>query len=99
MRRRITILPDASAEFNESVDWYEKKSRGRGELFAAAVVDVMERCLQDPGFYPIVRRSTRQARVLNYPFCVYFQEVESGILVISIFHTKRNPKIWQQRDP
>jgi len=97
MARKLKILPEASAEFDESATWYEKMSRGRGILFSEAVVEMLDRILEQPDFFPKVRGQIREARLLNYPFCVYYQEIENGILVISIFHTSRNPEIWQRR--
>jgi toxin ParE1/3/4 len=98
MARKLRILREASAEFDESAIWYEKQSCGRGSLFSEAIVEMLDRILAQPDFFPKVRGQIREARLLNYPFCVYYKEIENGILVLSIFHTSRNPEIWQQRD-
>lgn len=98
MLRKLKILPEASAEFDESAIWYDKQSRGRGSLFAEAIVEMFDRIMAKPDFYPKIRREIREARVLKYPFCIYYKEIEGGIMVLSVFHTSRNPEVWQMRD-
>jgi len=39
----------------------------------------------------------RRAVVRGFPYCVYYREEPALIRVISVFHTSRDPKIWQSR--
>lgn len=97
MTRIIKFDSEARAEFDDAVDWYERRSAGRGTMFADAVLLILDRIRQQPDFYPVVKKDVRQAIVAKNPSCVYYREDDQTILVISIFHASRNPEIWHRR--
>ena len=33
----------------------------------------------------------------GYPYCVYYRIEEDRVLVLAVFHTARDPAIWQNR--
>jgi hypothetical protein len=35
--------------------------------------------------------------VRGFPYCVYYREESSLVRVLSVFHTSRDPSIWQSR--
>lgn len=87
----------AIAEFDEAADWYEGRKNGLGEEFTAAVRRVLARIAADPDLYPEVYEDVRGALITGYPYCVYYREEPGQVLVLSVFHTSRDPSIWQQR--
>jgi len=87
----------ARAEFDEAADWYEAHQAGLGAAFTRAVQQVLDRIAGQPDYYPEVQDCVREALVRGFPFCVYYREEPGGVLVLSVFHTSRNPSIWQSR--
>ncbi len=39
----------------------------------------------------------RRARIDRFPFSISFKSENDAILVLAIFHEKRNPLIWKDR--
>jgi len=42
--------------------------------------------------FRVVYKDVRRALVKRFPFAVYFREDSDVINIVSVFHTKRNPK-------
>jgi plasmid stabilization system protein ParE len=93
----IIFRPEARAEFDESYDWYEDKRPGLGEAFAEQVQRVLDRIAAMPRIHGVVFGDVRKAVVVRFPYCVYYREEPSCVRVLAVFHTSRNPKIWQRR--
>lgn len=93
----IILRRVAQCEFIEAAEWYEKRRAGRGAKFTAAVRDVLSRIADQPDFYASVLDDVREALVSKYPYCVYYRVDGESILVLSIFHTSRDPTVWQNR--
>jgi len=87
----------ARVEFDDAADWYEQRQTGLGTAYTAAVQQVLDQITAQPALYPQVYGDVREALVSGFPFCVYYREEPGQIVVLSVFHTSRNPAIWQRR--
>jgi plasmid stabilization system protein ParE len=87
----------ARTEFDDGADWYDGRRAGLGTAFTAAVQDVLGRIAAQPDFYPQVFGDVREGLVAGFPYCVYYREEPGRVLVLSVFHTARNPSVWQSR--
>jgi hypothetical protein len=47
--------------------------------------------------YPEVWPGGREAPVLGWPYCVYYQVHDDHVMVIAVFHSARDPSVWQSR--
>ena len=97
MKLPIVFRPVARLEFNEAADWYEQRRAGRGAAFTAAVRQVLDPIAEHPQFYAEVFEDVREGLVTGYPYCVYYRIEAGQILVLAVFHTARDPSIWQRR--
>jgi plasmid stabilization system protein ParE len=95
--RDLIIRPEAEADLTEAFDWYERKVTGLGSEFILAVNTVLDSILHHPQRFPLVRKNIRRALTRRFPYQVFFFEAESRIIVIAVFHAKRNPAIWRER--
>jgi plasmid stabilization system protein ParE len=93
----VILLPEARAEFDEAYDWHESQQPGRGEAFAEQVQQVLDRIAAMPRLHAAVFGDVRKAVVQRFPYCVYYREEASCVRVLSVFHTSRDPSIWQSR--
>jgi len=93
----IVFRRAAQCEFIEAAEWYEKRRIGRGAKFTAAVREVLSRIAGQPDFYAQVLDDVREALVPKNPYCVYYRVDGERILVLSVFHTSRDPGVWQTR--
>ena len=87
----------ARDELDSGIDWYEARRAGLGDAFADAVELVVGAAAAQPDFYAAVYGNTREALVAGYPYCVYYREDAGRLIVLSVFHTSRDPSVWQRR--
>lgn len=97
MKRSIVFLRSARAEFDAAADWYEQRRAGLGAAFTASVERVLDRISKQPDSYARVYQGVHEAIVPRYPYCVYYQIDGQQIVVLAVFHTSRDPSIWQGR--
>lgn len=93
----VILDDDAQAELDEAFDWYDARSAERAAEFADAVEAVFTRIGARPRAHGIVYKDVRKAVVLGFTYCVYYYEEPHRVIVTSVFHTSRDPAIWQGR--
>jgi plasmid stabilization system protein ParE len=47
--------------------------------------------------HSVVFADIRKAVVVRFPYCVFYRAEPTRVQVISVFHTSRDPSIWQGR--
>jgi len=92
----VRLLPEAQAEFDAAVDWYEQQT-GLGADFVARVRDVINRVAANPKLHATVYQDVRKAVVTKFPYVVIYREEAGELLVVAVFHTSRDPSVWQSR--
>jgi toxin ParE1/3/4 len=97
MSYRLAFRPQARREFDAAGDWYEREQPRLGEAFLTEVERVLQAILVNPEIFPEVLEGIRKAVVKRFPYCVYFRTRGEIIVVLAVFHSARNPKIWQSR--
>lgn len=93
----LVIQPPAGEEIEDAARWYESEEPGLGDEFLVHVHATLRRILEDPKQFPIVRRGARRAIVARFPYLIFYVLKSDRVLVLSCFHAKRNPLIWQSR--
>ena len=93
----LVLHPDAQAEFDESHDWFEQRRAGDGEKFSLAIKAALGRIERNPLMYGIALDDIRKAVVPNYSFCIYYIIQDDRLFVTCVFHTSRDPAVWQGR--
>ncbi len=76
----------------DAYDWYEEKQIGLGELFLASLNDCFTRIQIQPKANSKIKKNYRQARVRKFPYVVVYEISNIDTVVLSVFHTSRNPK-------
>lgn len=94
---RLVVRPAAKEELLEAQDWYDAKVPNLGWGLVRCVDDCFQRIRRNPESYPVVHRDTRMAIVRRFPYLVFYRISGETISVISVFHAKRDPKIWKKR--
>jgi plasmid stabilization system protein ParE len=95
----IQINQDALQDIRDTVDWYNFKTLGLGDEFKRQAISKINSLKKNPSIYTIRYADVRCLLIKNYPFLVHFtiDETNSLVKVFAIFHTSRNPRIWQER--
>ena len=93
----LSFHPEAEAEFDIAFHWYENQKEGLGTEFVLCVNQTIEFIMHYPELHPIAHNQIRKTLVRRFPFTVLYKNMESGIRVIAVYHSKRNPARWQTR--
>jgi len=70
---------------------------GWGPKFAERVQAVLDRISATPEMHAKVYREVRKALVRQFPYSVYYRLRVDRVVVLAVFHNKRNPNIWKSR--
>ena len=100
MTRRVIIDAEAERELNEAANWYNARKPGLGGTFAQDVRDLLLKAAENPVRFRLVSQLTRQARLPKWPYySIYFtvQESSPQLIVVAVFHAKRNPAELRRR--
>lgn len=95
MSRAFVVRPQAESELDEAATWYSERSQGLGAEFVRVVDAAFAAIQRNPLQFPVVHREVRRAVLRRFPYAVLFTESELEIVVLSVFHSRRDPKRWQ----
>ncbi len=93
----IVFRLEAQAEFDEAFDWYEQQQAGLGVDFLMCVAEVLERIESFPEAWEIIFENVRRAVVRKFPYLILYVVEPNQVLVLAVFHSKRDPQIWRDR--
>ena len=92
MKRGFVLRRIAAQEFDDSIAWYEKQREGLGSEFRAVIEQYFQRIADHPEWFPKIRGEVRRAVILRrFPFVIHFLIEAKQIVVLSVFHTSREP--------
>lgn len=93
----VVLRTAAQAELDDAFDWYERQRPGLGVAFLAAAQDAFDRIAAMPLAHGLIFQDTRCALVRRYPYSVFYKIEPNQVVVLSVFHGKHDPRIWQGR--
>ena len=97
MNLSVTFRRAARAEFIEAAAWYESQRPGLGVEFITEIERCVDAATERPTPYAAIDKDVRRVVANRFPFSVYFRAEERRIVVLAVFHGRRNPVIWQER--
>ena len=93
----VSFRRPARAELIETARWYEARRRNLGVEFISEI----ERCVflvaENPLAHAVVQNGIRRIVAERFPYSIYFGVETTRIVVLAVFHFRRNPSIWQRR--
>jgi len=97
MAYMLEFHPEAEAELDEALSWYQQKSLGLLQDFFDEYLNLENRLEKNPREFPLVLEDIRRANFYRFPYSLFFILEGKTIFVLAIFHQSRDPKIWQER--
>ena len=96
-RRRFRYNAAAIAELERAATRYDGLRRGLGAELVNAVDAKIDRILESPQRWPLVR-GTRRVLVGRFPYALIYRELQDGeIEIVAVAHAKRRPRYWSRR--
>ncbi|MCI0693659.1 type II toxin-antitoxin system RelE/ParE family toxin [candidate division KSB1 bacterium] len=98
MSYKIFIRPEAEIDLNEAYFWYESQKAGLGKELVFQIDTCIASIQRNPFSYPFkYKKVVRGALVHRFPYSVFYVVEQQTIVVIAVFHAKRDPRVWQDR--
>jgi plasmid stabilization system protein ParE len=93
----VIFHPEARAEADGSVDFYEARLDGLGFRFLAAVEETTERISASPHAGAPLEGGYRKRIVPGFPYNIIYRVWEDYVYVVAIAHQHRGPGYWRER--
>jgi plasmid stabilization system protein ParE len=89
----------AKTDLSDAVKWYESQQKGLGKRFLNEMKESFSTICNNPTGFPIRYDDCRIYFTKIFPYGIHYQyiAVKNEIHIKAIFHTSRNPQIWEQR--
>src|SRR5437870_13254132 len=79
-------------------EWYDRWSVDLGNRFIDAALVAIRSARERPTSYPVVEDGIRAVRCKRFPYRVYYQAHSDRIDVLAVYHTARDPRLWNDPD-
>ncbi len=89
--------PEARAETDSSVEFYDARLDGLGLRFLAAVEKTTERISDGPDAGAPLQGGYRKRVVSGFPYNIIYRVWEDYVYVVAVAHQHRHPGYWRQR--
>ena len=98
MRHRTIFRRAARDDARSARDWYEERHPGLGAAFIQRLEACIAQIERNPKIGPVVDETTRRAQLRRFPYVVYYELLEDeDILVLAVWHGRRDPEPWKDR--
>lgn len=97
MTLRVVFLRAARAEFDAAALWYDARQAGLGMQFVSEINRVIDLASNHPERFPAKHLEIRCAQARRFPYSVFFRPGTTRVVVLAVFHARRDPAIWQAR--
>ena len=97
MTLRVVFLRAARAEFDAAALWYDARQAGLGMQFVSEINRVIDVASSHPERFPAKYLEIRCAQARRFPYSVFFHSEATRLVILAVFHARRDPTIWQAR--
>lgn len=97
MPKPIEFHQGARDDFDESFNWYAKRSHDAAIGFANAVDDAILEVLANSNRFPMTFCGCRHTTLKRFPFRIVFRDIQDRLVIVAVAHAKRRPGYWRDR--
>ena len=99
MKAKKIISIYAKTDLSNASKWYEKQQKGLGKRFLNEIKEAFDIICENPVGFQIRYDDYRVYFTKIFPYSIHYQYIANlnEVHIKAIFHTSRNPKIWEQR--
>jgi toxin ParE1/3/4 len=97
MTYELIIRPEAELDIGDAYQWYENQCQGLGRDLLLCIEASLFSIQRTPELYPIIYKNIHRALTRRFPYGIFYVIDGSKVIVIAIFHVRRDPKSWQNR--
>jgi len=89
--------PDAEAELNALVDYYEECKTDLGLEFVHEVYKTIQRIIEFPNAWQKLDGDIRRCLTNRFPFGVIYYQKDNQIIILAVMQLQRKPNYWKSR--
>jgi hypothetical protein len=95
----LLIEADVREEMRTAGDWYEAREAGVGGRFAVVLDKYLLQIIADPFRYPKAGPTTHKAKIIGWPYAIFFTVLEQKRLVkiIAVWQGNQDPAKLRRR--
>lgn len=93
----IRFHPEAQAEYQAALAWYQVRSPQAAARFEAETEHVLESVRSNPSMFPRYDEEHRFAMLRRFPYSVVYHVQPDRVDVIALAHSRRSAGYWQGR--
>lgn len=97
MSRRIILSPDAEADIESAIRWYQLIGVTLSFRFTTETLRVLHRLVQNPFQFPLIHEVVRRALLTRFPYAIHFRLNKEVVNVIAVVHQRRSTDVWLNR--
>jgi len=99
MKAKKIISSYAKADLSETSKWYERQQKGLGKRFLTEMREAFDIISKSPTGFQIRYDDYRIYFTKIFPYGIHYQyfSEKNEIHIKAVFHTSRNPQIWEQQ--
>ena len=90
--------PEADAELEEAMLFYESRLVGLGKSFAAEVERMVSLIREFPDAGAKVGIGRRRVVVDRFPYSIVYRRDPDSIVIVAVAHQHRRPRYWRSRN-
>lgn len=94
----LSLHPEALAELEAAIDWYQARSPDAAKKFADEVEHTLESIADQPKSFARYDDDHFFAILQRFPYSVVFRVHEGQLFIVAIAHASRSPNYWHHRD-
>lgn len=93
----FSFHPEAEAELNEAIDYYEECEPGLGYDFSTEVFAGIQNVVNYPTAWPVMEEDVRRCLINRFPYGILYSIERGDIFILAIMHLRRHPDYWKKR--
>ena len=97
MTLSVEFVLEAEADLYAAEQWYGGPSAPAARAFLRALHARLADIQRFPQSYQLIYRTLRRAPLRRYPYVIIYRIERERIVVVSIFHVRRDQRIWQAK--
>lgn len=99
MKFKVLYNPEVYTDIQESVHWYNEQQPGLGRRFYLVLKNHLHKLEKGALQFAVRYDDVRCMPLKKFPFMIHYRVDMNNrkVYIEAVFHTNRNPKIWNQR--
>ncbi len=99
MKCKVEFNPEFFNDLVEAVDWYNEKQAGLGDKLYKSIKRQTVKLSSSALHYAVKYDDVRCLCVERFPYLVHYRvnEQTQTVKVEALFHSSRDPEIWNER--